>query len=116
MADDLKRAMAEWLELKHNLAEARKDLSTLNKREKELREVIKNFMVNKEIDTVQVDNKKISVKHSKKTGTLTKDIIKAGLLKFFDDDAESADACFKAIMESIPKKDNVAVTVSAAKA
>lgn len=113
MSQDVKTAMSEWIELKKNLAEARKDLSTLNKREKELRKYIQSFMVEKEIDAVKVnDNNKVSVKTSKKTGSLTKDSLRVGLLKFFENDTVRTDACFNCVMENLPKKESKTLTLT----
>ena len=113
---DVKNAMAEWIELKKNLTEARKDLSTLNKREKELRKYIQSFMVEKEIDAVKVnDNNKVSVKTSKKTGSLTKDNLRVGLLKFFNDDVVRTDACFTCVMENLPRKETKTLTLTTPK-
>jgi seryl-tRNA synthetase len=115
MAEDMKRAMGEWIELKKNLTEARKDLSTLNKREKELRKYIQSFMVQNEVDTVKYDAAKVSVKTTKKTAPLTKENLKKGLLVFFEDDETRADACFEAIMDNLPKTESKSITVSGLK-
>lgn len=113
---EVKNAMSEWIELKKNLTEARKDLSTLNKREKELRKYIQTFMVEKEIDAVKVnDNNKVSVKTSRKTGSLTKDTLKAGLLVFFEDDSVRSEACYNCVLENLPKKETRTLTLTAAK-
>ena len=113
---DVKNAMAEWIELKKNLTEARKDLSTLNKREKELRKYIQSFMVEKEIDAVKVnDNNKVSVKTSKKTGSLTKDTLKMGLLKFFENDTVRTEACFNCVLDNLPKKETKTLTLTTPK-
>jgi len=114
---DVKNAMSEWIELKKNLTEARKDLSTLNKREKELRKYIQSFMVEKEIDAVKVnDNNKVSVKTSKKTGSLTKDTLKMGLLKFFENDEVRTEACFNCVLDNLPKKETKTLTLTMPKA
>jgi hypothetical protein len=115
MSQDVKTVMSEWIELKKNLTEARKDLSTLNKREKELRKYIQTFMVEKQIDTVKVENEKVSVKKTKKTGSLTKDTLRVGLLKFFEDDTVRTDACFACVMENLPKKETATLTLTAPK-
>lgn len=115
MADDVKTAMSEWIEIKKNLAEARKDLSTLNKREKELRKYIQGFMVEKEIDAVKVNEEKVSIKTSKKTGSLTKDGLRAGLLKFFENDVVRTDACFNVVMESLPKRESKTLSLTVPK-
>ena len=116
MADDVKTAMSEWIDLKKNLAEARKDLSTLNKREKELRKYIQGFMVEKEIDAVKVNEEKVSIKTSKKSGSLTKDSLRVGLLKFFENDVVRTDACYTTVMEALPKKESKTLSLTVPKA
>jgi CO dehydrogenase/acetyl-CoA synthase beta subunit len=115
MAEDMKRAMAEWIDLKRNLTEARKDLSTLNKREKELRTYIQGFMIKNEVDTVKVDAAKVSVKTTNKTSPLTKETLKNGLLVFFEQDETRADACFETIMENLPKKESKSISITGLK-
>ena len=67
---DFKTAMTEWVTLKAQLAAARKDLSTLNNREKELRKFVTTHMVQNAIDTVRVQDKvKVNVKKTKKNKT-----------------------------------------------
>jgi len=48
---DFKTAMTEWVALKAQLAAARKDLQTLNTREKDLRKFVTVHMKQNEIDT-----------------------------------------------------------------
>jgi hypothetical protein len=54
--EDFRDVMTEWVELKKQLNEARKDIGVLNKREKELRVFIKTYMKKEEIDNVNVNN------------------------------------------------------------
>lgn len=112
MSQDVKTAMSEWIELKKNLTEARKDLSTLNKREKELRKYIQTFMVEKQIDAVKVENERVSIKKTKKSGSLTKDNLRSGLLKFFEDDVVRTDACYTCVMENLPKKETATLNLT----
>jgi hypothetical protein len=115
MAEDMKRAMSEWIGLKQNLSEARKDLSTLNKREKELRKYIQGFMVKNEVDAVKVDEAKVSVKTSKKTSPLNKDNLKTGLLVFFEQDETRAAACYETVIENLPKTETKTISLTGLK-
>ena len=54
---DFKNATNEWIAIKTQLAAARKDLSTLNQREKELRKFVTKHMGEHNIDTVNVQDK-----------------------------------------------------------
>jgi hypothetical protein len=80
---DFKNATNEWISIKTQLAAARKDLSTLNTREKELRKFVTQHMQQNEIDTIKVRDKvKVNFKLKKVKGSITKEIIKKGLLTF----------------------------------
>ena len=50
ITDEFRAAMASWVELKTQLSAARNDMKVLNQREKELKEYIKNYMKNQQID------------------------------------------------------------------
>jgi len=58
---DFKSAMTEWVGLKAQLAAARKDLSVLNGREKDLRKFVTQTMKERSIDTVKVHDDKVKV-------------------------------------------------------
>jgi spore coat polysaccharide biosynthesis protein SpsF (cytidylyltransferase family) len=114
---DFKAATNEWIAIKTQLASARKDLSMLNKREKELRQFVTHHMVVNEIDTLRIQDKvKVNVKKTKKKGSITKDVIKAGLRVFFSGNEEQVESAFKAILEAAPTKETAGVTVTGLKA
>jgi len=46
--------MTEWVELKKQLTEARKDMAVLNKREKELKKYIGEYMKVQGIDNINL--------------------------------------------------------------
>jgi len=103
VTENFREAMTTWVELKQQLVEARKDISVLNKREKELRTFIKSYMSKEDIGSVNVNNKKVkySVKRSK--GSITKDVIKTGLGTYFNGDVVRVEGAFQAIMDSAPE-------------
>lgn len=114
---DFKSATNEWIAIKAQLAAARKDLSTLNQREKELRKFVTMHMIQNEIDTVRVQDKvKVNVKKTKKKGSITKDVIKAGLRVYFSGNEEQVEGAFKAIVDAAPTKETAGVTVTGLKA
>lgn len=94
--------MSSWVELKTQLKEARKDLSVLNKREKELRSFIKTYMGKEEIDIVNVDKNKVKYTVRNAKGSITRDVIKTGLKSYFGNDEVQADGAFQAILDSVP--------------
>ena len=113
---DFKHAMTEWVGLKAQLAAARKDLSTLNTREKELRQFVTEHMKTNEIDTVKIQDKvKVNFKVKKVKGTITKDIIKKGLSTFFGGNEAQVEGAFNAIQDAVEVKEIPGVTVSGIK-
>ena len=114
---DFKTAMTEWVALKAQLAAARKDLSTLNKREKDLRKFVTVHMAQNEIDTVKVQDKvKVNLKVKKTRGSITKDVILSGLRSFFGGNEAQVEGAWNAIQDAAPVKETPSVSVSGLKA
>ena len=114
---DFKAAMTEWVSLKAQLAAARKDLSVLNGREKDLRQFVTRHMKENEIDTVKVQDKvKVNFKTKTIKGSLTKDVIKKGLGTFFGGNEAQVEGAFQAILDAAPIKETDGVTVTGLKA
>jgi len=110
---DFKHAMTEWVGLKAQLAAARKDLSTLNTREKELREFVTEHMKKNEIDTVKIQDKvKVNFKTKKTKGSITKDVIRKGLLSFFGGNEAQVEGAWTAIQDAAPTKETSGVSVT----
>ena len=113
---DFAEIMNEWISLKTQLAAARKDLSVLNKREKELKNFVTKHMAQNEIDTVKVKDKvKVNLKMKKTKGGITKDVIRIGLMNYFEQDAGRADGAMQAIIAAAPTKEVASVSVSGLK-
>ena len=100
--DNFREAMSSWVELKTQLKEARKDLSVLNKREKELRSFIKTYMGKEEIDIVNVDKNKVKYTVRNAKGSITRDVIKTGLKSYFGNDETQAEGAYQAILDAAP--------------
>jgi hypothetical protein len=117
MADErFKQAMTEWVGIKAQLVSVRKDITVLNKREKELREFVTTQMKTLEIDTVNVRDKvKVNLKTKKSKGGITKDVILKGLRTYFSGDEVRVEGAFKAIQDSVETKEKSSVTVSGLK-
>ena len=105
--------MTEWVNLKAQLAAARKDLTTLNQREKDLRKFVTEHMARNEIDTVRVQDKvKVNLKTKKTRGGITKDVIKKGLGTFFGGNEAQVEGAFQAILDAAPEKEVTGVTLT----
>ena len=114
---DFSDAMKEWISLKVQLAEARKDLAVLNKREKELKTFVTRHMDTNDIDTVRVkDTVRVNLKKKKSKGAITKQVIRTGLLNYFQGDAGRVDGAIQAIEDAQPLKAVSTVSVSGLKA
>ena len=114
---DFKTAMTEWVALKAQLAAARKDLSVLNQREKDLRQFVTIHMKQNDIDTVKVQDKvKVNLKVKKTKGSITKDVILSGLRSFFGGNEAQVEGAWNAIQDAAPVKETAGVSVSGLKA
>lgn len=113
---DFSDAMKEWIALKVQLAEARKDLSVLNKREKDLKHFVTTHMVQNDIDTVKVRDKvRVNLKKKVAKGSITMQVIRTGLLNYFNSDGALVDRAIKCIEDAAPTKEVASVTVSGLK-
>ena len=101
---DLKSIMTEWIELKKHITQARKDLSVLSKREKELSEFIKQSMVQNDVEDVKIQENKVRLRTKNAKGSITKDVIQNGLATYFSGDAVKVEGAMKAILDSAPVK------------
>jgi hypothetical protein len=99
---DFKNAMTEWVELKLNIKDARKDISVLNAREKELQKVIKTYMAEQEIDSVNVLQKRVNFKKKVAKGTITRDVIRKGLTQYFGANETTIEGVYQAILDAAP--------------
>ena len=112
-----KSAMTEMVTLKAQLSSARKDIQVLSKREKELREFVKQYMANNKIDTCNVrDRVKVSLKTKVTKGGLTKDTILRGLTTYFSGDAVKVEGAYQSIVDSATRKETSVLAVTGLKA
>jgi hypothetical protein len=115
--EQFKQAMTEWVGIKTQLASVRKDLTVLNKREKELREYVTQHMKKNEIDTVRVQEKvKVNLKKKQSKGPITKDVILKGLRTYFSGDEVRVEGAYQAILDSVNVKEVSSVSVTGLKA
>lgn len=113
---DFKTAMTEWVALKAQLAAARKDLQTLNSREKDLRKFVTLHMQQNEIDAVKIQDKvKVNLKKKKVKGSITKEVILKGLRTFFGGNEAQVEGAWNAIQDSAPTKETASVSVTGLK-
>lgn len=108
---DFRSIVTEWLALKKQIAQARKDLSVLTKREKALSEVIKENMVQQDVDDIKVQENKVRMRTKNARGSITKEVIQVGLTTYFSGDEVKVEGAMKAIIDSAPVKQRATLSV-----
>lgn len=108
----IRDTMTEWLGLKSQLKAARADISVLNKREKELRSEVQQYMKTEAIDTdVKVDGQKVSYQKKESKGSITKEVILTGLNTFFGGNEAQVEGAYQTILDAAPVKEREVLTV-----
>ena len=112
VSDEFRTAMTQWVELKKQLADARKDMKVLTDREKSLKEFLKGFMKEQKIDTVNLKKGKVTFKNSKRKGTLTKSAVQSGLRQYFSGDETKVEGAMNSIYDTIGEveSENISLT------
>jgi len=117
--DEFKAIMSEWLSLKQQLAAARKDMAVLNKREKELRTQVQGHMKEiketHDVDTVKINQEKVSLRTKEARGSITKNVILAGLRAYFGGDETRVEQVYQVIVDHAPVKERNTITVKKSK-
>lgn len=111
--DDFKDIMTQWIELKKHIDMARSDLKVLVDREKVLRKTVQDYMKQEDIDTCTTKDAKVTFKVRKVKSSFTKDLVKAGLLKYFNGDEDRVKYVFDIILGCavVKEKDGVSCKI-----
>jgi hypothetical protein len=115
ITDDFRKAMSDWVAIKTQLAEARKDMKVLNTREKQLKEYIAGYMKNVHIDSVNLKKGKVTMRTSERAGTMTKAAVQNGLTIYFQGDEVRTEAAMTCILDNIEKKETTVVSLKGTK-
>jgi hypothetical protein len=115
VSDDFRTAMSEWVELKKQLTEARKDMKVLNSREKQLKAYVQSFMQESKIDKVNLKKGKVTLKTSKRKGGLTKVNVEDGLRVYFQGDEARVEGAMTCIQDNLPIKESSSVSMTGVK-
>ena len=114
----IRDVMGEWLALKSQLKAARADLGVLNKREKELRTEVQQYMhelkTKEDVNTVRLEDKKVSYQQKESRGGITKEVIIKGLRSFFGGNETQVEGCYQAIVDATPVKEKIVLSVRTA--
>jgi hypothetical protein len=110
ISDDFR--MADWVELKRQLTEARGDMKVLNTREKELKQVIAGYMKTTDIDTVNLKKGKVSLRKKMSKGSMTKKSVENGLMIFFQQDETQVERAMICIQDTLEEKETDVISLT----
>ena len=103
ITNEFRTAMASWVELKTQLSAARKDMKVLNDREKQLKDFIKNYMKNQQIDNVNLKKGKVAIRHTVKKSSMTREAVRSGLAIYFAGDEVKVEGAMTCINDNLPE-------------
>jgi len=113
--NELSESVSKLLELSKQLSEAKSDIKILNQEEKRLKESVKKHMVAQGIDTINLRKGKISLRKSVRKGSMNKEAIKEGLLKFFGGDEAKLEGALNAIQDNLKVKESTSLSLTGIK-
>jgi acid phosphatase class B len=113
--NELSASVAKLVELSKQLSEAKSDIKILNQEEKRLKESVKKHMIDQGIDTINLRKGKISIRKSVRKGSMNKDAIRDGLLKFFGGDEAKVEGALNAIQDNLKVKESTSISLSGIK-
>ena len=115
VSNELSESVSKLVELTKQLSEAKADIKVLNQEEKRLKENVKKHMVDQGIDTINLRKGKISIRKSVRKGSMTKDAIQEGLLKFFGGDEAKVEGALNAIKDGLKVKESTSLSLTGIK-
>ena len=113
---NFKDTIAEWVEIKKQLQAVRGDIKTLNQAEKRLREQIRVHMKQEKLTGCNVTDlkAKITMNTRMKRPNFTKELVREGLLKYFENNEDRVDYVMDLIMNCGEVKELDTVTLKIA--
>lgn len=105
ITEEFRSAMADWVQLKTQLTEARKDMKILNEREKQLKEFIKTFMKNQSLDLINLKKGKVTLKTTVKKSSMTREAVRNGLNIYFGGDEAKVDGAIQCILDNLESEE-----------
>ena len=113
--NELSASVSKLVELSKQLSEAKSDIKILNQEEKRLKEAVKKHMIDQGIDTINLRKGKISIRTSVRKGSMNKDAIREGLLKFFGGDEAKVEGALNAIQDNLKVKESTSISLTGIK-
>jgi len=115
VSNELSASVSKLVDLTKQLSEAKSDIKVLNQEEKRLKETVKKHMVTQGIDTINLRKGKISLRKSVRKGSINKDAIKEGLLKFFGGDEAKVEGAFNSITDNLKTRETTSLSLTGIK-
>ena len=113
--NELSESVSKLVELSKQLSEAKSDIKILNQEEKRLKESVKKHMISQGIDTINLRKGKISLRKSVRKGSMNKEAIREGLLKFFGGDEAKLEGALNAIQDNLKVKESTSISLTGIK-
>ncbi len=112
ITDEFRTAMSQWVEIKTQLSDARKDMKILNSREKQLKEFIKGYMKQQQLDLVNLKKGKVSIRTTTKKGTFSRSSVQNGLTIYFNGDEVSVERAMTCITDNLETSESEVISLT----
>ena len=113
--NELSDSVSKLVELSRQISDAKSDIKILTQEERRLKETVKKHMIQQGIDTINLRKGKINLRKSVRKGTMNKDAIREGLLKFFGGDEAKLEGALNAIQDTIKVKESTSISLTGIK-
>lgn len=105
-----------FVQVDDSIKEKAKEMKSMRTQKKEFQDMIEAFMLAQDLNTVSLrDGGKIVLKKRKRSSPLNKDCIREGLLKIFNNDADTVDNALEVLQAGRVESDVTSVTRLAAR-
>ena len=115
ITDEFRGKMSEWVELKKQLTEARKDMKVLNQKEKELKEFIGSFMKDQQIDNINLKKGKVTRRITQKKPSLSRKAVETGLIDYFQGDEVRVEGAMTCITDKLTTEERDVISLTGIK-
>ena len=113
--NELSDSVSKLVELSRQISDAKSDIKIPTQEERRLKETVKKHMIQQGIDTINLRKGKINLRKSVRKGTMNKDAIREGLLKFFGGDEAKVEGALNAIQDTIKVKESTSISLTGIK-
>jgi hypothetical protein len=108
---DFKERIQEWITIKKQLRDVRKDISTLNQREKDLKKFLQVYMKQNDIDVCNTQIGKVTYTKRKTKGSYNRENVREGLLEHFSGNEQLVTEILQTIENSIKPKNTETLSI-----